>query len=143
MVPGGAARPESELRDWYVWAARRPRNWASGVVFPGVQTATWTFARKARAYYFHRFHDFEPDLNMANPRVRDEVRRIMGFWLELGVAGFRMDAVPFVLEKPSAPTVAAPRRALSGCASSGSSCSGGSGTQSSWARRTSSRRQAG
>ena len=52
-------------------------------------------------YYFHRFYDFEPDLNMANPLVREEVRRVIGYWLELGVAGFRVDAVPFVLEKPS------------------------------------------
>src|SRR6185312_9170404 len=72
----------------------------SGVVFPGVQTSTWTYDKQAREYYFHRFYDFQPDLDMDNPRVREEVRRIMGFWLQLGVAGFRMDAVPFVLEKP-------------------------------------------
>ena len=70
------------------------------MVFPGVQKSTWTYDREARAYYFHRFYDFQPDLNMDNPRVREEVRRIMGFWLQLGVAGFRVDAVPFVLEKP-------------------------------------------
>jgi maltose alpha-D-glucosyltransferase/alpha-amylase len=71
------------------------------MVFPGVQTSTWTFERRVREYYFHRFYSFEPDLNMDNPAVRDEVRRILGFWLQLGVAGFRMDAVPFVIEKPS------------------------------------------
>jgi maltose alpha-D-glucosyltransferase / alpha-amylase len=53
---------------------------------------------KARAYYFHRFYDFQPDLNMDNPEVRAEVRRTMGFWLQLGVDGFRLDAVPFTLE---------------------------------------------
>jgi maltose alpha-D-glucosyltransferase/alpha-amylase len=90
----------SPLHDWYVWSRKRPANWRSGVVFPGVQERTWTFDRRAREYYFHRFYDFEPDLNMDNPRVREEVRRIMGFWLQLGVAGFRVDAVPFVLEKP-------------------------------------------
>ena len=47
------------------------------------------------------FYDFEPDLNMANPSVRAEVQRIIGYWLELGVAGFRVDAVPFILEKPA------------------------------------------
>ena len=72
------------------------------MVFPGVQKDTWTYARKVRQWYFHRFYDFQPDLNMANPRVREEVRRIIGYWIQLGVAGFRMDAVPFVLEKPSA-----------------------------------------
>jgi maltose alpha-D-glucosyltransferase / alpha-amylase len=85
-------------RDWYVWSKTRPRNARSGVVFPGSQTSTWSFDRRARAYYFHRFYEFEPDLDMDNPRVREEVRRIMGFWLALGIAGFRMDAVPFVLE---------------------------------------------
>jgi maltose alpha-D-glucosyltransferase / alpha-amylase len=91
----------SRFHDWYVWDRKRPPNWKSGVVFPGVQKETWTFAREVREYYFHRFYDFEPDLNMANPRVREEVRRVIGYWLQLGVAGFRMDAVPFVLEKPS------------------------------------------
>jgi maltose alpha-D-glucosyltransferase / alpha-amylase len=86
--------------DWYVWSKKRPRNMKSGVVFPGVQQTTWTFDRSRRAYYFHRFYDFQPDLDMDEPRVREEVRRIMGFWVQLGVAGFRVDAVPFVLEKP-------------------------------------------
>jgi maltose alpha-D-glucosyltransferase/alpha-amylase len=89
-----------ERPDWYVWSKKRPANWKSGVVFPGVQRATWSFDRRRREYYFHRFYDFQPDLNMDDPRVREEVRRIMGFWLQLGVAGFRVDAVPFVLEKP-------------------------------------------
>jgi maltose alpha-D-glucosyltransferase/alpha-amylase len=83
-----------------VWSKKRPANYRSGVVFPGEQTETWKYDRRAREYYFHRFYDFQPDLNMDNPRVREEVRRIMGFWLELGVAGFRVDAVPFILEEP-------------------------------------------
>jgi maltose alpha-D-glucosyltransferase/alpha-amylase len=93
----------SQFHDWYVWSKKRPRDWRSGVVFPGVQQKTWSYDRGAREYYFHRFYDFEPDLNMDNPAVREEVRRIMGFWLQLGVAGFRMDAVPFVIEKPPRP----------------------------------------
>jgi len=91
---------DSPLHDWYVWSKKRPANWRSGVVFPGVQKRTWTFDRVGREYFFHRFYDFQPDLDMDNPRVREEVRRVMGFWLQLGVAGFRVDAVPFVLEKP-------------------------------------------
>jgi maltose alpha-D-glucosyltransferase/alpha-amylase len=90
----------SPLHDWYVWSKRRPANWRSGVVFPGEQRSTWTFDRRAREYYFHRFYEFQPDLNMDNPRVREELRRVIGFWLQLGVAGFRVDAVPFLLEKP-------------------------------------------
>jgi maltose alpha-D-glucosyltransferase/alpha-amylase len=103
-----AKRRDSELHDWYVWSKKRPRNWRSGVVFPGVQQTTWTHEQQAREYYFHRFYDFQPDLNMDNPRVRDEIRRVMGFWLQMGVAGFRVDAVPFILEKPPLPA-SAPR----------------------------------
>jgi maltose alpha-D-glucosyltransferase/alpha-amylase len=89
--------PGSRYRDWYHWSKERPSNWNRGMVFPGQQDRTWTYDRKARAYYFHRFYDFQPDLDMDNPHVRNEVERIMGFWLELGVAGFRMDAVPFMI----------------------------------------------
>jgi maltose alpha-D-glucosyltransferase/alpha-amylase len=95
-----AREPGSQMHDWYVWSKRRPANWRSGVVFPGVQRSTWSFDKRAREYYFHRFYEFQPDLNMDNPCVREEVQRIMGFWLQLGVPGFRVDAVPFVLEKP-------------------------------------------
>jgi maltose alpha-D-glucosyltransferase/alpha-amylase len=84
-----------------VWSKKRPPNWKSGMVFPGVQERTWTRAEEVGKHYFHRFYEFQPDLNMENPEVREEVRRIMGFWLALGVAGFRLDAVPFILEKPS------------------------------------------
>src|SRR4051794_33033513 len=90
--------PESPYHDWYVWSTKRPADWRSGVVFPGVQPSTWSYDREARSWYYHRFYDFQPDLNMENPRVREEIRRIMGFWLQLGVAGFRVDAVPFVIE---------------------------------------------
>ena len=88
----------SPRRDWYVWSKERPKNWKQGMVFPGVQKTTWTRDPEAKAYYYHRFYDFQPDLNMDNDDVRTEVRRIMGFWLELGVSGFRVDAVPFVIE---------------------------------------------
>jgi maltose alpha-D-glucosyltransferase/alpha-amylase len=92
------ADPASPYRDWYVWSKERPSDWKQGMVFPGVQPSTWTRHPRARAWYYHRFFDFQPDLNMDNPQVRTEVRRIMGYWLELGVAGFRVDAVPFILE---------------------------------------------
>jgi maltose alpha-D-glucosyltransferase/alpha-amylase len=96
-----SADASSSFHDWYVWAKKRPPDWHSGLVFPGVQQTTWTYTRGVRKYYFHRFYDFEPDLNIENEQVREELRRIVGFWLELGVAGFRVDAVPFLLEKPS------------------------------------------
>ena len=94
--------PRSKYRDWYVWSKKKPKNAASGVVFPGVQKTTWTYDDAARAYYFHRFYDFQPDLNTANPEVQAEILKIMGFWLQLGVSGFRMDAVPFVISSKGA-----------------------------------------
>jgi maltose alpha-D-glucosyltransferase/alpha-amylase len=94
--------PKSKYRDWYVWSARKPKNADSGVVFPGVQKSTWNYDKTAKAYYFHRFYDFQPDLNTANPEVQAEILKIMGFWLQLGVSGFRMDAVPFVIAKKGA-----------------------------------------
>jgi maltose alpha-D-glucosyltransferase / alpha-amylase len=93
---------ESPYYDWYVWSDERPEDHATGMVFPGVQETTWTYDRKAKQYYFHRFYDFQPDLNTHNERVREEIYRIMGFWLELGVSGFRMDAVPFLIERKGA-----------------------------------------
>ncbi len=67
------------------------------MVFPGVQKSTWTHDKEAKAWYFHRFYDFQPDLNTSNPHVQAEILKIMGFWIQLGVSGFRMDAVPFVI----------------------------------------------
>jgi maltose alpha-D-glucosyltransferase/alpha-amylase len=69
------------------------------MVFPGVQKSTWSWDAEARAYYFHRFYDFQPDLNTCNPEVRAEIKRIIGYWLELGVSGFRVDALPFVISE--------------------------------------------
>ena len=89
----------SARRAWYVWSKKRPKHWNEGMVFPGVQARTWSFDRKAREYYFHRFFEFQPDLNATNPNVRREICRIMGFWLELGVCGFRVDALPFIIEE--------------------------------------------
>jgi maltose alpha-D-glucosyltransferase/alpha-amylase len=88
---------DSPYRDWYVWADRKPSSAGKGMVFPGVQKSTWTRDQDAGAWYFHRFYDFQPDLNTSNPLVQAEILKIMGFWIQLGVSGFRMDAVPFVI----------------------------------------------
>jgi maltose alpha-D-glucosyltransferase / alpha-amylase len=94
--------PESPYRPYYVWSKRRPPNWNKGMVFPGVQKATWSRDTVAGEYYFHRFYDFQPDLDTHHPAVKEEMARIIGFWLQLGVAGFRMDAVPFLIERKGA-----------------------------------------
>ncbi|MGD9616187.1 MAG: alpha-amylase family protein [Alphaproteobacteria bacterium] len=89
--------PRSKYRDWYVWSEKKPPNADQGVVFPGVQESTWTYDQRAKAWYFHRFYKFQPDLNTANPEVQAEILKIMGFWIELGVSGFRLDAAPFII----------------------------------------------
>ncbi|MDB5566912.1 MAG: trehalose synthase [Tardiphaga sp.] len=89
--------PDSPYRDWYVWSDKKPPNANKGMVFPGVQKSTWTHDKDAKAWFFHRFYDFQPDLNTTTPHVQAEILKIMGFWLQLGVSGFRMDAVPFVI----------------------------------------------
>lgn len=94
--------PESKYRDWYVWSDKKPANANQGMVFPGVQKSTWSHEKTAGKWYFHRFYEFQPDLNTSNPDVQAEILKIMGFWLQLGVDGFRMDAVPFVIAKKSA-----------------------------------------
>ncbi|WP_183495387.1 alpha-amylase family protein [Neolewinella aquimaris] len=89
---------DNPYHDWYVWSKEKPEDAEEGIIFPGVQERTWTYDRKAQKYYFHRFYEFQPDLNMGNPAVREELHRVVGYYLSLGVAGFRVDAVPFVLE---------------------------------------------
>jgi maltose alpha-D-glucosyltransferase / alpha-amylase len=101
--------PDSPYRDWYVWSDTEPPDRRQGIVFPGEQRETWTFDEQAKAWYFHRFYDFQPDLNWANPQVRSEIKKVMGFWLELGAAGFRVDAAPFVLEQVKAGADPAPK----------------------------------
>jgi maltose alpha-D-glucosyltransferase/alpha-amylase len=102
----------SPYRDWYIWSKEEPSDVRQGMVFPGYQDTTWSFDEAAGAWYYHRFYDFQPDLNMANPRVRQEIEKIMGFWLQLGVAGFRLDAAPFIIEL-TAPDDPAPRQDFS------------------------------
>jgi maltose alpha-D-glucosyltransferase/alpha-amylase len=82
-----------------VWTKCEPADREIGMVFPGVQKGTWTYDDSAGAWYHHRFYDFQPDLNTANPEVRREIRKIVGFWQRLGVSGFRIDAAPFMIEQ--------------------------------------------
>ncbi|MBQ1022701.1 alpha-amylase family protein [Micromonospora sp. D93] len=90
--------PDSPYRDWFVWSDTEPDDRHQGMVFPGEQDETWSYDRTAKAWFYHRFYKFQPDLNFANQQVRDEIKKIMSFWLQLGVSGFRMDAVPFIIE---------------------------------------------
>ncbi len=67
------------------------------VVFPDQEDSVWQYDDQAGQYYLHQFYKHQPDLNITSPRVRDEIAKIMGFWLELGLSGFQVDAVPFFL----------------------------------------------
>ena len=87
----------SKYRDWYVWSKDKPPDAEQGMAFPGVQQTTWTFDEAAGEYYFHRFYDHQPDLNTGNPAVRAEIERIIKAWVQLGVSGFRLDALPFAI----------------------------------------------
>jgi trehalose synthase len=88
----------SRYRDWYLWRDDEPTGPTQPVVFPGEQQRVWTHTPETGAWYHHDFYRHQPTLNVANPQVRDEITRIMGFWMELGLAGFRVDAVPFLLQ---------------------------------------------
>ncbi len=90
--------PDARHRDWYVWRDEKPADGDEGVVFPDQETSLWQYDRTAKQYYLHQFYKHQPDLNVANPEVRDEIARIMGYWMELGLSGFRVDAVPFLLQ---------------------------------------------
>src|SRR3954462_3399482 len=86
------------FRDFYVWRADPPPDTSAQVVFPDKEDGIWEYDEKTEEWYLHRFYRTQPDLNITNPVVRDEIVKAMGFWLELGISGFRVDAVPFMLE---------------------------------------------
>jgi trehalose synthase len=89
---------DAPFHDWFVWADKKPAESPTDVAFPGEETSIWEYVPECDQYYLHRFYRFQPDLDVSNPAVRDEIARIAGFWLELGVSGFRIDAVPALLQ---------------------------------------------
>lgn len=95
--------PDNPFHDFYVWADEKPEERPGDVVFPDQETSNWAYDRKARRWYLHRFYAHQPDLNVANPEVRDEIAQVAGFWLEQGLSGFRLDAVPFLIEPTGMP----------------------------------------
>ncbi|HET7516435.1 MAG TPA: alpha-amylase family glycosyl hydrolase, partial [Actinomycetes bacterium] len=96
------ASKDSPYRDFYVWRSDPPPDTSKEVVFPDQESSIWTKSEPTGEWYLHRFYKEQPDLNVTNPRVRDEIAKTMGFWLELGLSGFRVDAVPFLLETAGA-----------------------------------------
>jgi len=94
---------DSPYRDFYVWCDEKPEEKPGDLVFPDKEKSNWAWDEQAGQFYLHRFYSHQPDLNMANPAVRDEIAQVMGFWLEQGLSGFRVDAVPFMLEPMGMP----------------------------------------
>lgn len=93
--------PDSPYRGYYMWADS-PHETGVSPVFPTVENDVWSWDEEAQQYYRHTFYGYQPDLELGNPRVRREIQRIMAFWLRMGVSGFRVDAVPYMVERARA-----------------------------------------
>jgi maltose alpha-D-glucosyltransferase/alpha-amylase len=93
------APPGSPERDFYVWSDTDQIYQGTRIIFTDTETSNWTWDPVAKAYYWHRFFSHQPDLNFDNPAVLEAVFRIMKFWLDMGVDGFRLDAIPYLIER--------------------------------------------
>jgi len=89
----------SSKRDFYVWSDDKTRYSGTRIIFSDTETANWTYDPVAQSYYWHRFFSHQPDLNFDNPSVRKAIVKTMRFWLDAGVDGFRLDAIPYLCER--------------------------------------------
>jgi maltose alpha-D-glucosyltransferase/alpha-amylase len=89
----------SPWRDFYVWTDNPDRYREARIIFKDFETSNWTWDPVAEAYYWHRFYSHQPDLNFESPKVREAIMRTMDSWLEMGVDGLRLDAVPYLYER--------------------------------------------
>ena len=94
-----SAPPGSTERDYYVWSDTDQRYPQARIIFVDAEPSNWTWDPVAQAYYWHRFFHHQPDLNYDNPAVMREMLAVLDFWLDLGVDGFRLDAVPYLVER--------------------------------------------
>ena len=94
-----ARRPGSPKRDWYVWSDTDQRYLDARVIFVDTEASNWTWDPEAQAFYWHRFFSHQPDLNYANPEVQEAMLEVIRFWLDMGLDGFRLDAVPYLFER--------------------------------------------
>jgi len=93
------ARKGSRMRDFYVWSDTNQKYQGTRIIFIDTETSNWTWDPVARQYYWHRFYSHQPDLNFDNPMVLRGVLSIMRFWLDLGIDGLRLDAIPYLIER--------------------------------------------
>ncbi len=89
----------SSARDWYVWSDDDKKYSGTRIIFTDTEKSNWTWDAEAQAYYWHRFFSHQPDLNFDNPRVVSAVIQVMKRWLDAGVDGFRLDAIPYLCER--------------------------------------------
>jgi maltose alpha-D-glucosyltransferase/alpha-amylase len=94
-----ARDPNSDKHDWYVWSDTADKYEGVRIIFTDTEPSNWTWDNKAQKYYWHRFFSHQPDLNFDNPDVRAEMERVTFFWLDMGVDGLRLDAVPYLFER--------------------------------------------
>jgi len=94
QAPAGSAK-----RNFYVWSDTPERYAGTRIIFTDTESSNWTFDPVAKSYYWHRFFSHQPDLNFDNPHVERAVSRIMSFWLDQGVDGLRLDAIPYLIER--------------------------------------------
>ncbi|HLX77222.1 MAG TPA: maltose alpha-D-glucosyltransferase [Terriglobales bacterium] len=90
---------DNPKRNWYVWSEADTRYRGARIIFLDSEMSNWAWDTVSKSYYWHRFFSHQPDLNYDNPEVREEMWQIMKFWLDLGVDGFRLDAVPYLVER--------------------------------------------
>jgi maltose alpha-D-glucosyltransferase/alpha-amylase len=93
------APPGSPERDYYVWSDTDQKYKDARIIFTDTEKSNWTWDPVAKAYFWHRFFSHQPDLNFDNPHVLDEVLNVMRFWLDMGVDGLRLDAIPYIVER--------------------------------------------
>jgi maltose alpha-D-glucosyltransferase/alpha-amylase len=93
------SNPDSPYHQYYVWNDSIEKYRDARIIFIDTETSNWTWSEKAGKYYWHRFYACQPDLNYDNPAVREELKSIMRFWLDMGIDGFRADAVPYLFER--------------------------------------------
>jgi maltose alpha-D-glucosyltransferase / alpha-amylase len=91
--------PHSPKRDWYVWSDTDEKYPQARIIFTDTERSNWTWDEQAGAFYWHRFFSHQPDLNYDNPDVQQAILDVVAFWLDLGVDGFRVDAVPYLFER--------------------------------------------
>ena len=93
------ANPNSDFREYYVWSDTSLKYRDARIIFTDTEESNWAWDEESKQYYWHRFYSSQPDLNYDNPAVQAEMLKVMSFWLDLGVDGFRADAVPYLFER--------------------------------------------